>query len=427
MTEHKYYDLCKLYIDCAKRLNAAGIKFWLNYGTLLGWYRHESIIPWDYDSDICMLREDFDKAKLVLADGLDVDFYDDSGCMVYFGKHLPHSDKNKDWYIGIGIVAYDIVQNNPSFPLDGDLFRVGADYSALFKRTVKCLIFPEVQKVYNCIYDYEYDDVFPLQEVIFCGEKAYIPAKTEKILLEQYKDLNIPNNIRPDEYPDALQVEDILELKEVTCPELVGVPYVIRKLDKRLMPDKEDLYDSFKKETEIYGYGYENETDYVNTGAEILDEWNKNDVMKIKLLDCWCTNESLTPNVIKQNATYPGKNESKYMLNYILTGVGLTKFHMDPGYGGGWMYLYSGQKLWWFINPYKCKTTDGAKKDYNQNPTIGNNELDFLKTADLADLVKKGYTVYAVLANAGDMIVFPQGWLHRVQTYQKSIGCGGYI
>lgn len=83
--------------------------------------------------------------------------------------------------------------------------------------------------------------------------------------------------------------------------------------------------------------------------------------MKIKLLDCWCTNESLASNVIKQNAT------------------------------------------------------------------IEDRELEFLKSADLVDLVKKGYIVYAVLANAGDMVVFPQGWLHRVQTYQKSIGCGGYI
>lgn len=65
-------ECCKAHIrrimaDVAEALDGAGIRWWIDYGTLLGWVRNGGLIPWDKDCDLGILADDRDRLKALQA------------------------------------------------------------------------------------------------------------------------------------------------------------------------------------------------------------------------------------------------------------------------------------------------------------------------------------------------------------------------
>lgn len=80
-------ELLRILDNICKKHN---ITFWLDFGTLLGAYRHKGFIPWDDDMDVSMLREDYNKIIPILKLELQNDEFDieESNGRIGFGyKH----------------------------------------------------------------------------------------------------------------------------------------------------------------------------------------------------------------------------------------------------------------------------------------------------------------------------------------------------
>lgn len=195
----------------SKRCNEQGIRYWLDYGTLLGAIRHKGFIPWDDDLDVGMLYDDYIK----LVEKLPTMFPRSEGF-----THTQHA------FIQIGyqgtplnidifphFIQYQSATKDNKQKLKSILAEIGK--KIVFTQGIVNITEPELLEIINKqihknnqAHDisinplvfvspaaaisgdeiYEYNDIFPLKETLFENKKLSIPNCSRKYLSNLFGD-----------------------------------------------------------------------------------------------------------------------------------------------------------------------------------------------------------------------------------------------
>ncbi|MBQ8750506.1 MAG: LicD family protein [Alphaproteobacteria bacterium] len=199
-----------------------GIRYWLDFGTLLGAVRHKGFIPWDDDIDICMLREDYEKLPSILDDEFSKDgFYWRGGEIIQlFYKNSPAwvdifpvdsgntINPPKDVEYKKFIENMDYIKSHSDFNVEKWLQRkqpVSDKYlSFCFQQRDELLVPNKIKNGFlfigvetgvknRCCW--AYTDIFPLEPISFFGIETFKPNNTPYYLFLLYGDwMAFPKN-----------------------------------------------------------------------------------------------------------------------------------------------------------------------------------------------------------------------------------------
>ena len=228
-------ELIRIFDEICEKYN---LKYWLTYGSLLGAIRHNSYIPWDYDADIAMLREDYDKLKTILEDELkntEIEILGISHIMKYNGNIIILKNKNGKHFLNLDIVPFEKYYKNIKtedekndlykkllkgkeyfysiFPVDKE-FTSKEEISTIDDK-IKNYINKEILSGHNCNCDnpiilktlthtedmcyrelYNIKDIFPLKRHKYDGIQVNIPNNYDVLLNTNYGEgqyLQYPN------------------------------------------------------------------------------------------------------------------------------------------------------------------------------------------------------------------------------------------
>jgi hypothetical protein len=159
--------LREMFGKLSKFLNANNVKCSLSYGTLLGYYRHRDIIPWDDDIDVSMFWLDLE--KLPHREMISNRYLWDRNIKATPGLH---DNNNKVIARLICIETGVFIDVFAQYQKDDKI--ISSDGDILNKK-----------------------DILPFRTVTFLDITSYIPNNTKQVLLDLYKDISIPRDKLP--------------------------------------------------------------------------------------------------------------------------------------------------------------------------------------------------------------------------------------
>lgn len=167
---------------------------------------------------------------------------------------------------------------------------------------------------------------------------------------------------------------------------------------------------------ELFGYDYFKDTEYELRYVAPLAALRRLEegALDIVVVDAPISRaEAVLPAVLRERGP-EDEDGRQYACCYVLTCAGrVTPFHTDPEYGGGFMYLVGGEKVWWYVDPADAPLDRLVDRSMTQ--VLVQDDLRLWGKVRVAQL------------RAGGFIYTPPGWAHRVRTLEPSFGVGGYI
>lgn len=172
--------------EISKILTDAGIVWWADYGTLLGIYRHNGMIPWDHDIDLSILAPDHIVVKKLLKENLDKSKYD---VWDFSPPSKPESIlkvriKETNLLIDVYHYTFQDAKEGEELSEDGKA-QTKKEITYEFSHIHEWYI-PEEALKREYTRSYEPGVLFPLKKAKFDGVDVFVPNQIEDYLLSNY-------------------------------------------------------------------------------------------------------------------------------------------------------------------------------------------------------------------------------------------------